>query len=170
VVVYDLFISYTRVDNKDGFVYAFVQRLQEEYLRFTGRKLEVFFDKDSIRGMSNWHNVIVEALRDSRLFVAFVSPDYGKSDYFQKEFAWSAQHEMHRFVLGDGVAPICVVKVPGFGSADKNLARWAKRMQGYHFEKYNVCDFFTEGIAALKLDAVEKVLQTLRSDVSNVLN
>src|SRR4051812_9666411 len=55
----DLFVSYARADNRDGWVERFVQALAEERRRLTGgRELSYFFDKDDIRNFSHWESAI----------------------------------------------------------------------------------------------------------------
>ena len=46
---YDLFISYARADDHDGWVSGVVAAIQEEHARFTPTPLRLFFDKTAIR-------------------------------------------------------------------------------------------------------------------------
>ena len=40
---FELFVSYARLDNKDGWILAYVEALAEEFRRFTGgREIEEF--------------------------------------------------------------------------------------------------------------------------------
>jgi len=48
---FDLFISYSRHDNREGYISEFVARIQKGYRDFTGgRELRIFFEKDEIDG------------------------------------------------------------------------------------------------------------------------
>ncbi|HEX3445655.1 MAG TPA: hypothetical protein VHS80_13150 [Chthoniobacterales bacterium] len=55
---FDLFISYSRHDNRQGRISELVALIQKEYRDFTGgEELRVFFDKGELVGMDDWqHN------------------------------------------------------------------------------------------------------------------
>jgi hypothetical protein len=43
---FDLFVSYSRKDDKSGWITCFVEKLQEEHRRYSGgREVRVFFDQ-----------------------------------------------------------------------------------------------------------------------------
>jgi len=164
---YDLFISYAHADDHDGFVSQFMEKLCEEHRKFTGRDLQLFFDRQELHGMDDWQSRILTGLRDARLFVAFVSPGYLASAYCRKEFAWWAQHEMHRFVLREGVAPIYIVEVPGLYEAPLRTEQWFERMRGYQCHECRA--FHPHGIAVLQEAALERTLHELVTSVESRL-
>ncbi|MDF1816842.1 MAG: toll/interleukin-1 receptor domain-containing protein [Verrucomicrobiales bacterium] len=83
---YHLFMSYARLDDRipvdskgRGWISAFHDQLIERHERITGKKLKIFFDTDSIEEMADWRAQLGRGLRNSRIFLAFVSPNYIRS-------------------------------------------------------------------------------------------
>ena len=114
----DLFISYARRDNSEGWITRFIEALQEEQRRFTGgREFRVFFDKEDIRSLDDWRHRIQESLAASRLLVAFISPDYFASEWCRREWRTWIDVEIAKHVLSDGAAPVYIVEVPWLASA-----------------------------------------------------
>lgn len=79
---HQLFLSYARRDNVsrhdggEGWVTAFERRLSAQHVRYAGKPLQVFFDRSQIADMEDWRRKILRGLRTSRLFLAFLSPNY----------------------------------------------------------------------------------------------
>ncbi|TVM30214.1 toll/interleukin-1 receptor domain-containing protein [Oceanidesulfovibrio marinus] len=93
---FDLFISYARKDNQSNSITDFVEHLKAEYQAFAGRPLEVFFDKNDIHGMQDWRHRILQGLRESRLLLACLSPDYFDSEWCEWEFNEYLKSELGR--------------------------------------------------------------------------
>jgi len=111
---HDLFVSYSRADDADGWIAAFVAALREEHRRFTGgRDLAVFFDRESIRGLDDWQHRIHHGLAASRLFLAFISPRYFASEWCRREWKAWIDVEIAKHILSEGAAPIYIIEVPG---------------------------------------------------------
>jgi hypothetical protein len=73
-VSYDLFISYSRRDNKQSRITELVDYIKQDFASFEGmqgRELRVFFDQDEILGMSDWRQRILQGLPESRLLLAY---------------------------------------------------------------------------------------------------
>jgi hypothetical protein len=88
---FDFFVSYARSDNADGWVTRFIAELAVEHAKFApDRPLKPFFDKQDIRSLDDWQQRIFnDGLAKSRLFVAFVSPNYFASEWCRREWkAW----------------------------------------------------------------------------------
>lgn len=84
---YDFFVSYARADNTTGWITRFIEALQKEQRRFTGgREFRVFFDTSDIRSLDDWRHRIQESLADSRLLVAFISPNYFAGEWCRREW------------------------------------------------------------------------------------
>ena len=91
---YDLFISYARADNQQGRVTDLVTQFRDSYRVFTGGKeLRVFIDKSEIRGMDDWRHRILDGIKNTRLLVVFLSPNYLKSEYCGWEVDEYLKHE-----------------------------------------------------------------------------
>src|SRR5438128_9339410 len=116
---YDLFISYSRRDNTGGRISDFVAQIKADYRVFTGdRELQVFFDTEAIKGMDDWRHRILDWLKGSRLLLVCLSPAYLASEYCAWEFIEYLKHEAARALLGEGVAPVYFVEVPGWKDKD----------------------------------------------------
>ena len=95
---YDLFISYSRRDNDQKRIAEFVERIGH-FEPFAGRPLRPFFDITEIQGMDDWRHRILHGLRESRLLLALVSPNYLQSEYCEWEFNEYVKNEV---ALGSG--------------------------------------------------------------------
>ena len=84
---YDLFISYARRDDERQRISTLVERLSRDFHLLAGRPLNVFFDAVEIHGMEDWRHRILQALRESRLLLACISPNYLASQYYHPEVA-----------------------------------------------------------------------------------
>jgi len=164
---WDLFISYARKDNQParpgeaGWVTAFIEALQAEHRRATGgHELRVFFDKEDIRPSDNWEWRIGRGLRESKLLLAFLSPNYFKSEWCRREWEAWVEHEIARHVLSEGITPVYFVEVPGFpDAADQENAAWMgnyRRRQ--HFDLH---PFVPQGVEALRHEALRARLAEL---------
>jgi hypothetical protein len=124
---YDLFVSYAREDNRDGWISRFVERLLAEHQRVTGGRppLKPFFDTSDIRSLDDWRLRIHDALAQSRLLLAFVSPTYFTRPWCRREWRTWIDHEIAQHILSSGVAPIHIVEVPGLTheSDERQVAR-----------------------------------------------
>jgi hypothetical protein len=69
-------ISYAHSDDRDGRVAALVQAIEQQYQRFAGRPLRIFFDREEIRSMDAWEQRILKGLRQFQMMVAVLSPAY----------------------------------------------------------------------------------------------
>ncbi|MEK6257480.1 MAG: tetratricopeptide repeat protein [Planctomycetota bacterium] len=105
---YDLFISYARHDNRDGWISRFVDELR----RASGG-LTCFVDQHDIRSLDDWRLKIHDSLAQSRLLLAFVSPHYFASEWCRREWRTWIDHEIAKHILASGAAPVIVVEVPG---------------------------------------------------------
>jgi hypothetical protein len=114
---FDFFVSYAHDDNKEGWITRFLDELMAEHAKFTpGRPaLKPFFDKQDIRSLDDWQSRIFnEGLAKSRLFVAFISPNYFASEWCRREWKAWIVIEIAKHILSAGAAPIYFVEVPGF--------------------------------------------------------
>jgi hypothetical protein len=134
---YDLFISYSRRDNQQSRVTELVERIQADFAAFAGRPLVPFFDVTEIHDMDDWRHLILQGLRESRLFLACLSPSYLQSEYCEWEFNEYLKHEIGRAYFGEGVALIYFVEVPGWENRgfEQQCAAWvAELRRRQHFD------------------------------------
>src|SRR5690348_4133585 len=114
---FDVFISYARKDNVSNWITRFIEELLNEHLTFTGfnltRELKPFFDKRDIRSLDDWQQRIFnDGLAKSRLFVAFISPDYFASEWCRREWKAWIDTEIAKHILSAGAALIYLIEVP----------------------------------------------------------
>src|SRR6266446_3086023 len=128
---HDIFISYSRRDNEHGQVAALKAQIGASFRAFAGRDLSIFFDTHAIQGMNDWRQKIQRGLRDSQLFLAVLSPDYLASAYCRWEWEDYVRYEAMRQCLGEGVAPVFFVTLPGAADFqnDQAIARWVDEIQ-----------------------------------------
>jgi hypothetical protein len=162
---FHLFLSYARTDNvapvsDDGeaWVSAFVAELKRRHAAYSGRELQVFFDQESIEEGSNWKRRLGEGLRQSRLFLAFLSPNY----LISKNCLWEWEEYLrreHSAARGDdGLTPVYFVKPADLRLSDEQaIADWLAAIQ----LKYPWFRAGTEGLTP----AAEKVARKLAADV-----
>jgi hypothetical protein len=128
-MAYDLFISYLHSDNHRGQVRELRDAIATDFQQFAGRSLRVFFDEQDIPGMADWERRIAQGLRESRLFLALLSPGYFASGYCRREWEEYIRYEAMRQCLGEGVAPIYFVELPNYSRAPTRRAL-PKRRRG----------------------------------------
>lgn len=163
---YDLFISYSRRDNDQGRVTELVEYVSRDFEQFAGRPLSTFFDISEIHGMEDWRHRILHGLRESRLLLVCISPSYLRSEYCEWEFNEYLKHEISAGFVGDGVAPIYFVEVPGWG--DKNFEQvcpaWITALRRRNY--FNLQLWFHEGEQALRDVDVQVQLDQLRDQIA----
>jgi hypothetical protein len=76
---FDVFVSYCRNDNKNQWIEKFVEQIEKSYQLTTRERLRVYFDNKTIANQQDWEFSILNGLRESKFFLAFISPAYLKS-------------------------------------------------------------------------------------------
>ena len=116
---YDIFISYARVDNAESWIKAYVDALVAEFRRITGgRELRYFWDTERIPDFSHWQmEIFNEGIAKSKLFLAFLSPNYLVSEVCRREWRAWIEREIGMHILTKGASPIYIVEIPAmFGN------------------------------------------------------
>ncbi len=80
-----VFISYSRADNADGFVEEFARRLEKELRIQLGEPATIFLDKTALKVGDKWATVLQAALDQSDFLVPIITPSYLKSMYAREE-------------------------------------------------------------------------------------
>ena len=160
-----LFLSYSRKDNipkhgtGEGWITAFYRRLQAQHKAAAGHELKIFFDTEEIDHGSDWKTRLGQGLRTSRLFLAFLSPNYMRSPNCRWEWEEYLRRE-HSLARGeDGIRTIFFEIVPGIPGVDGDSVRAiAAELRADH-EIARWLDMITEELARRNayLDAHEKL-------------
>lgn len=194
---YDFFVSYARSDNANGWISNFVEELLAEHRKFAaGRDLTYFFDKHEIGAGADWQHTLNHGIAHSKLFVAFISPNYFASEWCRKEWRAWIDAEIAKHILTAGVRPVYIVEVPGLtdgklsdhdfakqiadflkiseGDRVKLLAetppvvKHLRRRQMTHNQPFcDVHSFYTEGVETLRRDDLRQVLSKLAQDLEH---
>jgi tetratricopeptide (TPR) repeat protein len=202
---FDFFVSYARSDNASGWITQFIAELLAEHRRWiasdparpTPRDLHPFFDQHAITTGADWQLYLAHGIAHSRLFLAFLSPNYFASEWCRKEWRAWIDAEIAQHILTAGVRPIYIVEVPGLTGAgqlsDQQLSqqlaelshlpprdqdkiraetppvlRHLRRRQHTHNQPF--CDvhaFFDAGLDALRRADLRRVLHELARDLDH---
>jgi tetratricopeptide (TPR) repeat protein len=163
---YDIFISYSRLDNQNQRVTELKERIEADYRTFTGEELHCFYDIEKIHGMDDWRHRILSGLRESNLLLLVLSPAYLASKYCEWEINEYLKYEYSRAAAGQGVAPIYFVEVPGLDTPgfEQKAAAWVARVRRRNH--FDLRPWQDEGATALRrqdvrnrLDDLERTLQ-----------
>jgi hypothetical protein len=170
LVRYHVFISYARKDNEPrqvngrGWVHLFHDRLEAQYHAFTQHPLEVFLDVERIENGEHWETHIQSALRQSRIFIAVLSPNYLASPICRMELEDYVRHEQSVTPGGDGVRPIYFATAADLEGSDLDLddsdrARLIKDLLSRNRNKtLDWRDWRSDGLQALLgLDAQDRL-------------
>ena len=163
---WELFLSYSRKDDQDGsrgpgtgWVTAFAKELKARHQGYSRRELRIFFDTESIDAGRDWRRVLGEGLRSSRLFLAFLSPNYIISENCLWEWEEYLRREHSAARGDDGITPIFFVTPDSLSAGDdQRIARWLadlKRRNRTHDLEFE--PWFGRGPEILRqLDAAER--------------
>jgi len=175
---FDLFISYARRDNaplkdhnggsdRPGPITQLVARISRDFEQFAGRPLRPFFDTTDIHGMEDWRHRILQGLRESRLLLACLSPSYLASEYCQWEFDEYLNHEVARGFVGEGVAPLYLVEVPGWEAKgfEQHCAEWVGDLRRRNY--FDLRPWFNEGEEALRHADVQARMEQLKELIAS---
>jgi len=189
------FVSYSRKDNENGWITQFVDELLSAHGKFTGgRELTHFFDKKAIGAGKDWQHTLSHGIAHSRLFIAFISPDYFRSDWCRKEWRAWIDAEIAKHILTAGVRPVYIVEVSGLTDESLSECDFSQRIAKFlglsaeasarlvadtpavvkHLRRRQLthnqpfCDiqsFFEKGLDALRRGALREVLDGLAEDL-----
>ncbi len=167
---YDLFISYSRLDNERGQFAKLKAQIETSFHSFAGRDLRVFFDSQVIAGMDDWRQKIQHSLRESHLFLAVLSPNYIASPYCRWEWEDYVRYEAMRQCLGEGVAPVFFVTLPDATTTqiDPAIARWIDEIN--HRQAFDLRPWYERGEKALQEAHVRATLEQLGASVRERLS
>ena len=140
-MAYELFISYSRKDNiprplppdspsaipnppSKGWVTALHDEILADHRRFSTEPLRIFFDTSEIKDMDDWRHRILTGLRESRILLVCLSPDYFKSPPCLWEWEEYLKRQVHALMGQESIAPVYFVEAP---DSDEQLnAAWAE--------------------------------------------
>ena len=142
---YHLFLSYCRRDDVAmhlgdmGWVSAFCEELKRRHKKYSGRELKIFFDTEAIGEGRDWRRELGTGIRQSRLFLAFLSPHYITSENCLWEWEEYLLREHSAARGDDGLTPIFFVAPDDLRLAEnQRILDWLAEMeQKYPWFKHN---------------------------------
>ena len=167
---YDLFVSYSRKDNLQGWVTDLIAQITCDYRRFAGEDLRCFFDLAEICAMDDWRNRILAGLRESNILLLVLSPAYLASPYCEWEVVEFLKYEHSRAVQGQGVAQVYFVEIAGLDSPEfeRTAAAWVTRIrQRNHVD---LRPWYDDGAHALQRADVRTRLDDLERSLGDRLS
>ncbi len=162
---FDVFVSYARADSKADisgrrWVEALRDRLVEDFRTF-GRPLRVFLDTDEIASMDDWRRRLLVGLRESRVLLACLSPNYFASSFCQEEFDEYLARQAQRVAGHETLAAVYLVEVPEPPPSD--IKRWREHMAAV--QHVDMRAWFPQGVAALDREDVRQQVRILCSSL-----
>ena len=106
---YDVFLSYARADDVDGWVSGLRDAVYDDFREFSSEPFRIFFDTTEIRGRQDWELRLRQGLRSSRVLLVCLSPSYLRSVYCRWEWEEFARLAARRIGGGDPVTGVYFV-------------------------------------------------------------
>lgn len=106
------FMSYAHVDNDEGQLTTFYERLEQELRVQAGRRVEIFMDEDLEVGMP-WRDRIDDGLAASTFLLPILTPSFLASEYCREELHAFLGHEKE-LDRADLVLPVYYVECEEF--------------------------------------------------------
>jgi len=124
---YEIFISYARADNRapagaEGWITQLRDCLLQDHRRFSTEPLRIFFDRTDIRDMDDWRTRILRGVRDAKVLLVCLSPNYLASPYCRWEWEEYCHRLVHQRIGSDTVAVVWLSTPEGKG--DGQDTKW----------------------------------------------
>ncbi|NCD18398.1 MAG: TIR domain-containing protein [Actinobacteria bacterium] len=143
---YELFISYSRKDDANGWVTGLRDQILTDHRRLASDPMRIFLDLEEIRDMDDWRHRVLGALRSSSVLLICQSPDYYRSPHCKWEFEEYLRRKVPVRLGGDPIAVVYFVEVPG---TDPDLdERWRDEVTRH--QHTDLAPWFPAGARALQ--------------------
>src|SRR5262249_50649478 len=121
------------------------------------------------RSMDAWEARILVGLRQSKMMVAVLSPNYFKSDYCRKEWEIYVETELAHALPGEGITPIYVVRHPAFEAepVEEMIRQWITDLRRRQYIEWH--PFWNDGAGALQREEVHRRLEALPGQIADRL-
>jgi tetratricopeptide (TPR) repeat protein len=166
---YDVFVSYRRTDNKGGKISELVAAIESKFHECALPRLHFFFDTEEITGGDDWEHRILRGLRQSRLFLAMLTPNYPESEWCRREYEEYLRRAAVLQQPGEGVACLCLLRLDEWSTAaDYAESQWLKQL--HRHQRFDFHPWVREGKAALKRADVRDSLTELCAFIGDRLD
>jgi hypothetical protein len=162
---FDLFVSYSRRDNREGRIRELVTVIQAQHRSLTGgQELRIFFDTEDVKGGDDWEHRLLSGIRSARLLLACLSPRYLESEYCAREFVEYLKHELSRVPLGEGIMPVYVSEIDWATNAGNEcVSEWVTELRRRQY--FDLRSWFDKGAEALRDSTVKARLEELNNQI-----
>src|SRR5262249_4649182 len=129
---YEIFISYSRADNRatagaEGWITRLRDCILQDHRRFSTEPLRIFFDRTDIQDMDDWRMRILHGVRDVKVLLVCLSPNYLASPYCR----WEWNEYCHRLVdqrIGSDTIAVVWLSSPAL-NGDQQDAKWLEEIK-----------------------------------------
>ena len=164
---YDVFISYSRADDKDGWVSGLRDAIYEDFREFSSEPFRIFFDTTEVTSRRDWDLRLRQALATSQVLLVCLSPNYLRSLYCRWEWEEFARVQARRVGGGDAVAGVYFVELGAADQYDAAIATWRQQVERTQFE--HLQPWFPNGLTALQEPEVRGRIKALGQGVHKKL-
>ncbi|MGO9693212.1 MAG: TIR domain-containing protein [Mycobacterium sp.] len=160
---YDVFISYARRDDADGWVSALQKAIYDDFKSFSTEPFRIFFDRSEIRNRDDWELRLSQGMRSSRVLLVCLSPNYLRSAYCRWEWEEFARLHARRIGGGDAVTGVYFVELGGDEQYDQEVAAWRRQVERVQLEQLQ--PWFPDAVAALQQAEARRRVKALGQGV-----
>ena len=164
---YDVFISYSRADDKDGWVSGLRDAIYDDFREFSSEPFRIFFDTTEITSREDWELRLRQGVVTSRVLLVCLSPNYLRSFYCRWEWEEFARVQASRIGGGDALTGVYFVELGAADHYDAAIATWRQQAERVQFEQLQ--PWFPNGVAALQEAEVRDRIKALGQGVHKQL-
>jgi tetratricopeptide (TPR) repeat protein len=160
---YDVFLSYARADDVDGWVSGLRDAVYDDFREFSSEPFRIFFDTSEIRGRQDWELRLRQGLRSSRVLLVCLSPSYLRSAYCRWEWEEFARLAARRIGGGDPVTGVYFVELGGDEDYEAQVVLWRHEVERVQLQQLQ--PWFPVGVKALQDAEVRRRVKALGQGV-----
>jgi tetratricopeptide (TPR) repeat protein len=160
---YDVFLSYARADDVDGWVSGLRDAVYDDFREFSSEPFRIFFDTTEIRGRQDWELRLRQGLRSSRVLLVCLSPNYLRSEYCRWEWEEFARLAARRIGGGDPVTGVYFVELGGDQDYEAQVVAWRHEVERVQLAQLQ--PWFPVGVQALQDAEVRRRVKALGQGV-----
>jgi tetratricopeptide (TPR) repeat protein len=160
---YDVFLSYARADDVEGWVSGLRDAVYDDFREFSSEPFRIFFDTTEIRGRQDWELRLRQGLRSSRVLLVCLSPNYLRSTYCRWEWEEFARLQARRVGGGDPVTGVYFVELGGDADYEAQVVVWRHEVERVQLQQLQ--PWFPAGVAALQDAEVRRRVKALGQGV-----
>jgi tetratricopeptide (TPR) repeat protein len=160
---YDVFLSYARADDVDGWVSGLRDAVYDDFREFSSEPFRIFFDATEIGGRQDWELRLRQGLRSSRVLLVCLSPSYLRSVYCRWEWEEFARLAARRIGGGDPVTGVYFVELGGDEDYEAQVVVWRHEVERVQLQ--GLQPWFPAGVQALQDAEVRRRVKALGQGV-----